>query len=601
MKTSSRVYLIPLLATFTVVAGIYWIAAQIVWKHGVAELQALSTQQLDRFVSHLSGQLARFVFLPELLAKNQFLVEVLHDPENPARIDLANRYLEEINAITGAADTYLMDTDGTTLAASNWQSDRPFVGANFSFRPYFQTAIQGRLGRYFALGTTSKQRGYYFAFPITHAASIKGVIVLKMDLSDIEERWSGKAEQYLVTDPHGVIFITTLPTLLYRTTSKLSDAQRQEIKNSRRYPGASLIHLPLLYRRGLSDGAAIVRIGTDEVELGGAQLSLSRDMPDAGWSVRVLTPMQGITRDVLTTLAVLTLSLMLFGSLLVSWLQRGRRRRERERFAAEAKRQLEQQVAARTSDLTREVDERRRTEQELRNTRDELVQTAKLAVLGQLSASISHELNNPLAAIRSYADNARVLLAREQHEQVEQNLGRISGLTERMAKISTQLKVFARKSPGQLERVSVKAAIHAAVDIVNPQRDRKGVDIRIEMPPQDLFVKVDAIQLEQVLVNLLSNAMQAVESAESKIVTLSGEAVADLALIHVDDSGPGIADDHLTQVFDPFFTTKKSGLGLGLSISYRIIDSMHGHLNAQNLETGGARFTVALPLTGAAE
>ena len=185
-----------------------------------------------------------------------------------------------------------------------------------------------------------------------------------------------------------------------------------------------------------------------------------------------------------------------------------------------------------------------------------------------------------------------------QDEQVAKNLGRISHLTERMAKVSSQLKVFVRKSPGQLKRVSVQSATSAAIDIIKPQSKRNGVEVRVDLPRHDLVVKADVIQLEQVLVNLLSNALQAVASAEQKIVTLTGEVVTDHVLIHVDDSGPGIAEGHLTQVFDPFFTTKKSGLGLGLTISFRIIDSMYGQLSARNLETGGARFTVALPLTG---
>ena len=560
------------------------------------ELHSFSQQQLDRFISHLNGQLARFAFLPKLLAKNRFLIEVLKDANNPARIDVANRYLEEINEITGAADTYLMDVSGLTLAASNWRTERPFVGHNFSFRPYFQQAIQGGLGRYFALGLTSEQRGYYYAYPIMHAAAIIGVIVLKMDLSDIEAHWSGKEEQYLVTDPDGIIFITTRPEWLFRSVVKLTDEQLRVIAESQRYPGISFDFLPLPSEAFMLGDGVIVRISSGMHEMVGKHLSLLQNVPDVGWTVRILSPMHKVMQKVLTSLAVLTLSLLLLGSLTALLLQRNRRRREQEHFQAEAKRSLELEVLERTADLTREIEQHRRTEQALRSARDELVQAAKLAVLGQLSASISHELNNPLAAIRSYADNARKFLAKEQSTQVNTNLVRIGELTDRMAKISSQLKMFARKAPGQLEEIIVQTAINAAVDIVRPQTKRNGVDLQLDLSPVELYVKADVIQLEQVLINLLSNATQAVETDDRKVVRLSSEAFSGHVFIHVDDSGPGIPDDHLAQVFDPFFTTKATGLGLGLSISYRIIDSMYGHLTARNLESRGARFTVALPL-----
>ena len=589
-------YLLLLLTLLGISTACYWITARWVYEQGLQELRSHSLQQLDRFISHLSGQLARYAFLPELLAKNRYLIDVLNDAKNPARIDVANHYLEEVNQITGAADTYLMDVSGMTLAASNWRSERPFVGSNFNFRPYFQQAMQGGLGRYFALGTTSERRGYYYAYPVTHAASIIGVMVLKMDLSDIEMRWSGKEEQYLVTDPDGIIFITTRPEWLYRSVVKLTDAQRQLIVESMRYPGASFDYLQLLKEVALPGGGAIVRIVSGTPDLRGAHLSLSHHVPEAGWSVRILSPMHDVRRNVLTTLAVLTLSLLLLGSLVDLLLQRNHRRRERERFQAEAKRGLEQEVVERTADLTREIEQHRRTEQALRSTRDELVQAAKLAMLGQLSASISHEMNNPLAAIRSYADNAREFLAREQDAQVSTNLARISELTDRMAKISSQLKMFARKTPSQLEEIAVRTAIKAAMDIVHPQSKHNGVDLQLNLPPVELYVKADVIQLEQVLINLLSNAIQAVEAVDRKTVMLSSEAVSGHVFIHVDDSGPGIPDDHLAQIFDPFFTTKETGLGLGLSISYRIIDSMYGQLTARNLDAGGARFTIALPI-----
>ncbi|MBC8210754.1 MAG: sensor histidine kinase, partial [Gammaproteobacteria bacterium] len=214
--------LLILSATLLLLIPLIWVTHYISWNNGFDQLHTSNQQQLEQFVEHLDSRLARFKFLPQLIAKNQLLVELLNDPKNTPRVDLVNHFLEEINTIIGASDTYLMDSQGLTLAASNWRSKRPFIGSNFSFRPYFVNAMQGKLGQYFALGTTSGERGYYFAYPIRYAATTIGVIVTKMDLSNIEQRWSSREVQFIVTDPDGIIFITTQPDWLYRSTRTLS-------------------------------------------------------------------------------------------------------------------------------------------------------------------------------------------------------------------------------------------------------------------------------------------------------------------------------------------------------------------------------------------
>jgi len=278
--------------------------------------------------------------------------------------------------------------------------------------------------------------------------------------------------------------------------------------------------------------------------------------------------------------------------MLLSW-QRYKRRLEHERFQQQAQRQLEDKVAERTQDLTHEINQHKRTEKELRETQDELIQTAKLAVLGQMSTSISHELNNPLAAIRSYADNARQFLKLENVSQADENLGRIAALTERMARISSQLKAFARKSSGKLESINIAAIVQTALDIINPQLKHRHITIDTRQIDPALGVKADPIQLEQVLINLINNAINAIDSAHGEIL-IKTEPQQQWILIHVDDSGHGIRDQDLGKIFQPFFTTRKSGLGLGLSISARILDGMNGHLSASNRSDGGARFSISL-------
>ena len=595
MLVALRRQRVPLLLIFLLLLAVIWTSHYLSWQNGLHTLSTANRQQLDQFVAHLESQLARFQFLPELIAKNNLLVDLLNDPDNPSRVDLVNHFLVDINTITGASDTYIMDPQGMTLAASNWQSDRPFVGRNFSFRPYFIEAMQGKLGRYFALGTTSGERGYYFAYPIVHAAAVIGAVVIKMDLSNIEQRWSNRETQFIVTDPDGVIFITTRPQWLYHSIRPLSAERKQQILLSRRYGNVDIARLNLQARQSPWESSSILELQSSQRSSPTEFLAQSYAMPEAGWSVMILAPLDHIRNNsLMTVIAVILVFLLLLLIGLLGW-QRHRRQLERERFQLEAQKQLEQEVSVRTADLRHEIDEHKRTEQMLRDTQDELIQTAKLAVLGQMSASISHELNNPLAAIRSYADNALKFLALNKTEPANDNLRRIGELTERMGKISSQLKFFARKSTGHLEAVKIKQVIQTALDIVKPQLKNTGIDIDTDQVTAQRYVKADMIQLEQVLINLISNAIHAISEHHGGKIVITSERQRDTIIIHVEDNGPGIDEADIGKIFDPFFTTRKSGLGLGLSISARIIDSMHGLLSATNLPAGGARFSITLP------
>ncbi len=565
------------------------------WQNGLLGLAERNQQQLEQFVGHIEAQLARFEFLPELIAKNALLVEALNDADNSARINLVNHFLEDINRITGASDTYLMDTNGLTVAASNWQSERPFVGRNFSFRPYFTAAMQGQMGRYFALGTTSGKRGYYFAFPIIWAARVIGAIVIKMDLSNIEQRWSGRATQFVVTDRHGIVFITTQRDWLYQTTRTIDPQTREQIRLSRQYGDINIQSLDIEHEESLASDQSIFTFKTAQPGTGRSYLTLTRPMPDLDWSVSILSPLNEIRRSSLASAVIVLLLGILLIMLGLLLRQQQRRRLEQERFNLDAQRKLEQQVMLRTSDLRNEIEEHKHTEKILRDTRDELIQTAKLAVLGQMSASISHELNNPLAAIRSYADNARQFLQMERGGEVDDNLQRIADLTERMAKISAQLKFFARKSSGKLETVVIEFVIQSAIDVTRPQHKTMPLSINTEPVQPGLSVRADHVQLEQVLVNLISNAVHALEHTPDGEIIISTCRANGFVQLQVEDNGPGIDEAHLPLIFDPFFTTRESGLGLGLSISSRIIDSMNGAMEVSNRPEGGACFKITLP------
>ncbi len=585
--------ILTLTVTLLLLAIAAWISYVLSWRSGIEQLSAQNKLQLEQFVGHLDSQLARFRFIPQLIAKNQLLVEALNEPGNSARINLVNHFLNEVNSITGASDTYLMDKKGLTLAASNWQEKLTFVGRNFSFRPYFNQAMQGKLGRYFALGTTSGERGYYFAYPIIYAAEVIGAVVTKMDLSHIEQRWSNRVTQFIVTDEDGIIFITTQRSWLYHSIKPLSDSKIAQLLSSRRYGDIRIQSLDYSSNTTEQHDTIIDLLNPDS-KRSLQYLSDSYAMPDAGWTVSILAPLdKTYNNSIVAMLIILLLGVLMILIVALAW-QRHKRRQERERFQQESQKKLEQEVTFRTADLLNEIEEHKHTEQILRDTQDELIQTAKLAVLGQMSASISHELNNPLAAIRSYADNARQFLNLNKAAKADENLARIAELTERMGKISSQLKFFARKSSGNLETVVIEYVIQSAIDITQPHRKNTHIQVSTDHIQSGLSVRADHIQLEQVLVNLINNAVHALTDQSAGEIHISSRKLEQQVLIDVEDNGPGIDEDNLERIFDPFFTTRKSGLGLGLSISARIIDSMNGKLSAVNRKQGGACFTIAL-------
>lgn len=585
---------ILIISVVLILASLIWLSYRISWNSGIQQLHNSNRQQLDQFIDHLETRLARFEFIPQLIAKNQLLVDVLNNQDSGPRIDIANHFLQEINSIIGATDSYLMNAQGLTLAASNWQSERPFVGENFSFRPYFNMAMQGQTGRYFALGTTSRKRGYYFSYPVTYAAQHLGVIVVKMDLSNIEQHWSGRNIQFIVSDADGIIFITTQPEWLFSSLKPLSEEARQIIRLNQRYHNINIKALDYSASENFFPDSKILKINPEGLKVFKEYLNLQQDMPEAGWSVMILAPLKETRQNSLFTALLVSLVFAIFGLIFYLGWQRHKRRLERERFQLEAQKQLEHEVSVRTADLRHEVEEHKHTEKILRDTQGELIQTAKLAVLGEMSTSISHELNNPLAAIRSYADNARQFLTLDNTRLVDENLERIGYLTEHMGKISSQLKVFARKSEGHLDTVKVYPVIQSAIDLITPQYKHSSIGINTQHSQPGLQARADIIQLEQVLINLINNAMNAMEQQAEGEIRIHTYHQGKNILIDVEDMGPGINEDNMDRIFEPFFTTRKSGLGLGLSISARIMDSMQGQLSAKNLDTGGARFTITL-------
>ncbi|MGO2148352.1 sensor histidine kinase [Halomonas sp.] len=593
---------------------VMWQAAHLAREQAISTLQEDAENELRLSVANLNGYLLRYDYLPQMLATREGVQRFLASPETQNAMPL-NLRLDRFRFTAGVSDVYLLDRDANTIAASNWHRPNTFLGHNYAFRSYYTEAIAGRQGRFYGLGTQSLERGYFFSAPVwlddtSPDAQPSGVIVIKVLLDEVEEGWAEQDAELLVTDNDNIIFMASRPELRMNALYALSDEQRQTLRDTRRYAIEPLSPSGINIDAPYGPDSALVSFSQGPLS-SSRYLSLTRPVVEFGWHMHILKPLTPVVR------AQWIAALMaggLYGMIVlgggIGW-QRLRLRREREAFAererhtlALVRDELEASVERRTHDLvasnqrlSNEIEERRRAEANLRQTQDELIQAAKLAVLGQFAAGINHELNQPLAAIRAYGENARRFLTLSRVDQADANLEQIVDLTKRMADISAQLRQFSRKSSERQETISVQACIEYALRLFQGRLRDGHVTVEQHWPKETLWVTGDLVRLEQVLVNLISNALHAMQETPEPRLILSAALNEKQVTINVMDNGPGIGDQHLTQIFEPFFSTKApgSGLGLGLSISSRIMDDLGGKLQAVNRDPTGACFIISLP------
>lgn len=541
------------------------------------QLAEQNRQTLDLYVANLLGTLRRYEELPQILGGLPVLRQALQQPGDPLLQKIANEALADIRRRTGADVIYLLQPDGTTQVASNWAQADSFVHRNFAFRPYYREAMQGRLARFFGLGTTSIKRGYYFASAVKEGSRIIGVLVVKVDLEHIERLWGNSPEQLLVIDNYGVVILSSREDWRFHASRPLSAAERDEIHANIPYP----VQDPKPLRLQQS-----------------AWLSQSQTLPETGWTVSIYAPRTLIERPVRSVLLIGGATLLALLLLLTLLTLSRRHYLDRIALEAEAKRQLEERVLERTRELEnanaqlqQEVHEREQAQRELMRAQDEVVQAGKLTALGTMSASISHELNQPLAAIRSYADNARVLLDHQRTEDARGNLEQISDLTTRMASIIAHLKAYARGARRAPENVQLQPAIEDALSMVASRRRAMNVELLRDVPDAPLWVQAGETRLRQILGNLLTNALDALaEKAPPRRLWVIASQDQHGVILTLRDNGPGFSEDALAHAHEPFFTTKTTakGLGLGLAICDNLLRALGGRLEMGNHLEGGA-------------
>ncbi len=585
LRSLRRILVVPVVLVVIAATGLAVWGNAYASRRFMAEASLQAGTALRLAVAALSGHLRRYEALPALIADHDDIRRLVSSPNDQALRDSANHYLKEINGLLRSSDIYVMTRDGETIAASNYDRATSFVGENFSYRPYFRQAAEGKRSRFYARGTTSFKRGYFFAAPIDIDGKVAGVIVFKVDIDMIEASWRGGEYEIFVSDPEGVIFMTSNPEWLFASTLPLTPERLRRTEASRRYAEADLRDLGVV-RSHVGD-QTLMAIPTRGVMRD--YLVLSEYVSDADWTVRVLMDMSWVRAQTRVAVAAVFLFLCLAGLSLAVLLQRHARRNERMQMQIEAKAELERRVEERTADLA-DLNAR------LRSTQADLVQAGKLAGLGQMSAALSHEFNQPLAAAKTYADSASLLIERDRIDEAKDNLRRISNLIDRMASISRHLRNFARKPNEKLGPVALDDVLRDTLEIVSARLASADAELVVALGEPAPLVRAGSVRLQQVLVNIISNAADAVEGLDDRRIHLTATTTGDRVAVTIRDAGAGIPKAIAERIFDPFFTTKGvgKGLGLGLSISYNIVKDFGGRLSVDDNPGGGAMFRIDL-------
>lgn len=544
----------------------------------------------------LRSELEKHRSMPLVLAEDPDVIALLQHPNLVVARALDDKF-ERIAAETRAAAVYVMDRKGITLAASNWRRPTSFVGSNYGFRPYFKALYTGSF-EYFALGNVSRRPGLFLARRVDGPNGPLGVVVVKVEFDQLESEWRTSDTVAFVTNNEGVVLITSRPDWRFRTIAPLTPQKRAAIWRKQQFGDAMLTPLPL--QRPGRDGE-IWELPQGE-EAPPSYIQISVPAPAPRWQLHLLKPSGPVLRSAVLSMQFTTLVLGAAAMLgLAVLLLRHERQKRRAAERAQAQAELERRVEQRTAELREanqrlivEMEERRRAETAQQLLQDELVQANKLAVLGQIAVGVAHEINQPVAAIRTYADSASILLDRNQEGVVKENLAVIASLTERIGSITDDLRAFSRKTKRKTSAVALEAAVAAALRLMAPRLRQHDVKLVSNPIPADLRVQAERVRLEQVLVNLLHNAVEAVAGRPAPCVRLSLRTSAETVSLTVSDNGPGLDPSVAEVLFTPFATTKPNGLGLGLVISKDIMTEFGGELVATEGDDGGAAFELVL-------
>ena len=524
-----------------------------------------SELRLTLYVANLMSELQRNSIVPQLLARDPQLIAALDYKDYSLSTARLLSFVDEI----GAASLMLLDSDGRTVAAT----DRNRLGELHKTSPYFINALRSNTTIFTTIQLENGAYSFVYSRRVEVAGSTAGVLAVEVDLQKLESGWAGVSDAVFVADSEGTIVMSTEPRW-----RGLDERSALDIQSA-----PSAIERAV---RATQDWAALP---IDAYLRGEAVLRREARVPFQGWRMVSYTTYASVRQRVN---GILALEVMGFAILLalMFWLWS---RRAASRIVLVQRESAE--LRALNIRLQREIAERQKVEKTLQVAEQTLAQSSKLAALGEMSAAVSHELNQPLAAMKTYLAGARLLLQRKRPEEALSSFQRIDDLIERMGAITKQLKSYARKGADAFSPIDARAAVSSALSMMEPQLKTRDITITRTLPEDEVMVLGDRMRLEQEIINLLRNALDATKGIRDpsiEIILATGETVS----LTVRDNGHGI--DDLDELFEPFYTTKQpgDGVGLGLAISSGIVNDLGGRLTARNAAGGGAVFEVQLPI-----
>lgn len=672
-----------------------------------ARLQALR-QLAQSSVLGLGGMAEKHGYLPYAAARHPDVLALLRHPADRRLGQRVNRYLADFQQRTDSAALFVMDVDGLTLAASNWNTAGSFVGQSYRQRPYFRQALQGRHSTFYGVGLTTGTPGFFIAEPVRDGDAVIGVMVVKVSLDALMQSWSASPDPVALQDSRGIVFLSSAADWMYRSRTPLSAADRAWLADNGQYGQRAGFEL-LPWREQRSAGAPAFELRATVNGQARALLALQTALPELGWTLVVTSDLKGVAqarREALALAALLAAVLLLAG---LYWQLHERRYAEQR----QAKRELEQRVQERTRDLEQaqafrkamedallvgmrardpqgriiyvnrafcdmvgyradellgcappypywhpdELDKYRRdreastaaeaqpygfesrirhrdghdvitrvytaplidahgqnqgwmssvvdiTAQKQAEDRQheqerQLQRSARLASVGEMASTLAHELNQPLMALSNFALAARGIASQARMDVLVSALDDMVEQSQRASEIVQRVRGFINPRRGSYAACDVHAVIAHSLVLLKSELERQSVTVTQRLSAHLPAVRGNRILLEQVLINLLQNAIQAMhELAPAQRRIDIGTALTERAVqIQVGDAGPGVPEAVLEQVFTPFFSTKPEGLGLGLNICRTIVEAHGGHLQVANRAGGGAVFTFTLAVS----
>lgn len=532
----------------------------------------LAEGRLSLYQSTVRAELERFSHLTYVLARDP----IVRDSASGGATNTLDQRLRNFASQAGLDAIYLMQPDGLTISASNAGEPSSFLGRNYSFRPYFQSALTGEQGRFYGIGATTGLPGYFIADAVQGPrGQLLGVIALKIDLSKLQDSWRASGEDVLLANSDGVVLLSSDPDWRYRVLRPLTDAQRRAIEATRQFTGQPL------------DALAWRPSPNQRAEIGGEDLLhlITGDLPH-GWQLHYFA------RDdrprALSWLVTAAIAVALAGALIAYQILRTRR------IGQALSRSVAEETALRQANerLAVEIEERRSAQQRLSRAQNELERASRLAALGQLSASVTHELGQPIAAMRNHLAAAEIGGSRS-----DTLTSQIGSLVDRMEGITRQLKFFARSDQEVFSDVALGAAMRVALGLLEVNLNAAGARVDVVFPEPDLHIRGSRLRVEQVMTNLLRNALDAVEDSERREIRIRFRSDEAMVWFELQDSGHGLGQTTLEELQEPFVTTRESGrgMGLGLAISSGIVRDHSGQMSARNTTGEGAIFRVEFP------